>query len=126
MKHAIAAALAILALGAAPVLAQFTDVNAIIQSIGSNQFSRAAGKVAGASSARVEKLSTFLGAATAGQRLVRAETLHERDLSYLHSNLMQSPIAMQAIRASGFEVNQIVALSLDGEGSAILYADDLQ
>jgi ABC-type multidrug transport system fused ATPase/permease subunit len=125
MKRTLAAALAVLALTAAPAMAQFTDVNAIIQSIGSNEFTRAADKVSGASSARVEKLSTFLGASSAGQRLVRAEVLHERSLSRLHSNLMLSPIAMQAIRASGFEVNQIVALSLDSEGSAILYADDL-
>ncbi len=124
MKRALAA-LAVLSLTAAPAVAQFTDVNSIIRSIGSYQFSRAADKVSGASSARVEKLSTFLGASTAGQRLVRAETLYERDLAYLHSNLMLSPVAMQAIRASGFEVNQIIALSLDSEGSAILYADDL-
>ncbi len=125
MKRTLAAALAVLALTAAPAMAQFTDVNAIIQSIGTVQFSRAADKVSGASSARVERLSTFRGASSAGQRLVRAEALHERSLSRLHSNLMLSPIAMQAIRASGFEVNQIVALSLDSEGSAILYADDL-
>ena len=125
MKRTLAAALAVLALTAAPAMAQFTDVNAIIQSIGNVQFSRAADKVSGASSARVERLSSFLGASTAGQRLVRAETLHERSLARLHGNLMLSPIAMQAIRASGFEVNQIVALSLDSEGSAILSADDL-
>jgi len=125
MKRTLAAALAVLALTAAPAMAQFTDVNAIIQSIGTVQFSRAADKVSGASSARVERLSSFLGASSAGQRLVRAEVRHERSLSRLHSNLMLSPIAMQAIRASGFEVNQIVALSLDSEGSAILYADDL-
>jgi ABC-type multidrug transport system fused ATPase/permease subunit len=124
MKRTLAAALAVLVL-ATPALAQFTSVNDIIQSIGTNQFIRAVGKVSGASSARVEKLSTFLGASTAGQRLVRAETLHERGIARLHRNLMQSPIAMQAIRASGVEVNQIIALTLDSDGSAILYADDL-
>ena len=126
MKLKLAATIAVLILSVAPALAQFTDVNAIIQSIGSSEFTRAAGKVDGASSARVEKLSTFLGASTAGQRLIRAEAIYERDLNFLHSNLVMSPIAMQAIRASGFDVNNIVALSLDGEGSAILYADDLK
>ncbi len=126
MKLKLAATLAVLTLTTAPALAQFTDVNAVIQSIGSSQFTKAAGKVDGASSARVEKLSTLLGASTAGQRLIRAETIYERDLDFLHGNLQMSPIAMQAIRASGFDVNSIVALSLDGEGSAILYADDLK
>jgi len=126
MTIKLIATLAVLALVATPAQAQFTDVNAIIESIGSSQFTRAAGKVDGASSARVERLSTFLGAATAGQRLVRAETIYQRDLDFLHSNLAMSPIAMQAIRASGFDVNSIVSLSLDGDGSAILYVDDLE
>lgn len=125
MKPMLAAALAVLALGATPALAQFADVNSLVQSIGSNQFSRAADKVSGASSARVEKISTLLGASSSVQSLVRAETLYERDLSILHRNLMINPIVMQAIRGSGVEVNQIVALTLDSEGSAILYADDL-
>lgn len=125
MTHKFAAALAILALAATPAFAQFTSASQIIQSIGGNQFMRAAGKVDGASSARVEKLSTFLGAKSASQRLAVAETVYERDLDYLHRNLMMSPIATQAIRAAGFEINDIVALALDSEGSAILYADDL-
>lgn len=125
MTHKLAAALAVLTLLATPALAQFSSASEIIQSIGGNRFMRAAGKVDGASSARVERLSTFLGASSAGQRLARAEAIYERDLDYLHSNLAMSPIAMQAIRAAGFEVNDIVALVLDGEGSAILYADDL-
>jgi hypothetical protein len=108
-----------------PALAQPTDINAIIGGIGDSQFLRAAGKVDGASSARVVRLSTFMGARTAVERLARAEAIYGRDLDYLHSNLVMSPIAMQAIRASGFDVNSIVSLSLDSEGSAILYADDL-
>ena len=108
-----------------PALAQPTDINAIIGGIGDSQFTRAAGEVDGASSARVVRLSTFMGAKTAAERLARAEAIYERDLDYLHSNLVLSPIAMQAIRASGFGVNSIVSLNLDSEGSAILYADDL-
>jgi hypothetical protein len=108
-----------------PALAQPTDINAIIGGIGDSQFLRAAGKVDGASSARVVRLSTFMGARTAGERLARAEAIYERDLAYLHGNLLMSPIAMQAIRASGFAVNSIVSLSLDSEGSAFLYTDDL-
>ncbi len=125
MKLKLAATLAVLALVATPALAQFTDASSIIGSIGKNQFMRAAGKVDGASSARVVRLSTFLGASSAAQRLARAEAIYARDLAYLHGNLMLSPIATQAIRAAGFEINDIVALTLDGEGSAILYADDL-
>lgn len=127
MKIKLAAAVAILALAATPALAaQFTDAISIVGSIGKREFMRAAGKVDGASSARVEKLSTFMGASSVGQRLARAETIYLRDLEYLHRNLMMSPIANQAIRAAGFEINDIIALSLDSEGSAILYADDLK
>ncbi|MGN6486252.1 MAG: hypothetical protein ACTHLT_00340 [Devosia sp.] len=125
MKLKLAAILALSALLTAPAVAQPTDVNSIIASIGDSQFMRAAGKVDGASSARVVRLSSFMGAKTAGERLARAEAIYERDLAYLHGNLLMSPIVMQAIRASGFDVNSIVALSLDGDGSAILYADDL-
>jgi hypothetical protein len=125
MTRKFAAAIAAIAVLATPALAQFSSASDIIQSIGGNQFMRAAGKVDGASSARVERLSTFIGASSAGQRLSRAEAIYERDLDYLHANLMMSPIAMQAIRASGFDVDDIVALVLDSEGSAILYADDL-
>ena len=125
MKLKLAAIIALSSLLATPALAQFTSVNEIIASIGSSQFLRAAGKVDGASSARVVRLSTFLGAKSAGQRMARAEAIYERDLDYLHSGLVVSPIVMQAIRASGFDVNAIVALSIDGDGSAILYADDL-
>jgi hypothetical protein len=125
MIQKLAAALAVLTLLATPALAQFTSASEIIQSIGGIQFMRAAGKVDGASSARVERLSTFLGASSAGQRLARAEAIYESDLDYLHRNLAMSPIAMQAIRAAGFEVDDIIALVLDSEGSAILYADDL-
>lgn len=127
MKLKLAATLACLVLAATPALAaQFTDANAIVGSIGKNQFMRAAGKVDSASSVRVERLSTYLGASSVGQRLALAETIYERDLEYLHRNLMLNPIATQAIRASGFEINDIIALSLDSEGSAILYADDLK
>lgn len=127
MRLKLAATLSVLILAATPALAaQFTDVNSIIQSIGSGEFTRAAGNVDSASSVQVERLSTFLGASTAGQRLARAESIYERDLDYLHRNLLMNPIAMQAIRASGFDINQIVALSLDSEGSAILYGDDLK
>lgn len=125
MTRKFAAALSILSLLATPALAQFSSASEIIQSIGGTRFIRAAGKVDGASSARVERLSTFLGASSAGQRLARAEAIYERDLDYLHNNLAMSPIAMQAIRAAGFEVDDIIALVLDSEGSAILYADDL-
>jgi hypothetical protein len=125
MKLKLIAVLALSGLLATPALAQFGSVNEIIASIGTSQFLKAAGKVDGASSARVLRLSTFLGARTAGERMARAEAIYERDLDYLHSNLVVSPIVMQAIRASGFDVNSIVALSIDSEGSAILYADDL-
>jgi hypothetical protein len=125
MKLKFAAVLALGTLFAAPALAQFTDANEIISSIGTTQFQKAAGKVDAASSARVVKLSTFLGAKSAAGRLATAETIYERDLDYLHRNLLVSPIVMQAVRASGFDVNAIVAVWIDSEGSAILYADDL-
>ena len=125
MKLKFAAIIALSSLLAAPALAQSASVNEIIASIGTNQFLKAAGKVDGASSARVVRLSILLGAKSAGQRMARAEAIYERDLDYLHSNLEVSPIVMQAIRASGFDVNSIVALTIDGDGSAILYADDL-
>lgn len=125
MKLKFAAVLALSSLMAVPALAQYSSVNEIIASIGTSQFLKMAGKVDGASSARVVRLSTFLGAKSAGERMARAEAVYERDLDFLHSNLVVSPIVMQAIRASGFDVNSIVALTLDSEGSAILYADDL-
>lgn len=125
MKHKFVAALAVLAFTATPALAQFTDATSIVGSIGKSQFMRAAGKVDGASSARVVRLSSFLGASSARNRLDRAEDIYARELAYLRSNLVLSPFAMQAIRAAGFDVHDIVALSLDSDGSAILYADDL-
>lgn len=125
MKRTFAAALAVLALMSAPSQAQFTDANDIVRSIGTSQFIRAAERVSRASSARVEKLSTFFGASRASQRLIRAEALNESDLAYLRRNLMLNPIVMIAIRWAGVEVSQIVALWIDGNGAAILYADDL-
>jgi hypothetical protein len=125
MKLKFAAVLAFGSLFAAPALAQFTDANEIIASIGNSQFIKAASKVDGASSARVVRISTFLGAKSAAERMATTEAIHERDLDFLHRSLVVSPIAMQAIRASGFDVNSIVAVWIDSEGSAILYADDL-
>jgi len=125
MKLKFAAILAIASLMAAPAFAQATTVNEIIASIGTPGYMKAAGKVDGASSARVVKLSTFAGAKQAASRMAMAETIYDRELEYLHSNLQTSPIVMQAIRASGFDVNSIILATVDSEGSAILYADDL-
>lgn len=125
MKLKFVATLAVMAFAATPALAQFTDATSIIGSIGKNQFMRAAGKVDGATSARVVRLSTFMGASSARSRLDRAEDTYARRLAYLRGNLMLNPFAMQAIRAAGFSVDDIVALTLDSDGSAILYADDL-
>ena len=125
MKLKLAAILAVACLMAGPALAQATSANEIVASIGSSQFRKAADKVDGASSARVVKISTFAGAKQAASKLALAETIYERDLDYLHSNLQMSPIALQAIRAAGFDVNSIVLATVDSEGSAILYADDL-
>ena len=125
MRLKFAAILALSGLMAAPAYAQGATVNQIIASIGTTQFMKAAAKVDGASSARVVRLSTFAGAKQAASRMALVETIYERDLEFLHSNLQTSPIVMQAIRASGFDVNSIVLATIDSEGSAILYADDL-
>jgi len=125
MKLRFAAIVVLSGLIAGPALAQSFSASEIIATIGTTQFMKAAGKVDRATSARVVRLSILLGARTAGKRMARAEALYERDLDYLHSNLTISPIVMQAIRGSGFDVESIVALTIDREGSAILYADDL-
>jgi len=125
MKLRFAAIVALSGLLVGPALAQSFSASEIIATIGTTQFMKAAGKVDRASSARVVRLSILLGGKTAGKRMARAEAMYARDLDYLHSNLTISPIVMQAIRASGFDVESIVALTIDSEGSAILYADDL-
>jgi len=125
MKLQFVAIVAMSSLMAGPALAQSASATEVIATIGTSQFLKAAGKVDRASSARVIRLSILLGGKTAGKRMARAEAIYERDLEYLHSNLTISPIVMQAIRGSGFDVESIVALTIDSEGSVILYADDL-
>jgi len=126
MKRKLAIVLAFLALAATPAVAAFTSVNEIILSIGTSQFLRAAERVDSASAARVERLSTYLGAATAGPRLARVRATYARDIRYLQRNLRMNFMAMHAIRSAGLEVTDIVALTVDSDGSAILYADDLK
>lgn len=126
MKTLFSAALLVAALVAPPAMAQMMSAGQIIGTIGSSEFLEASSRVSDASSAAVVRISTFMGASYAASRIESLRDTYGRDLDYLHSNLVQSPIVMQAIRASGFSVDEIVALTVDGSGAAILYADDLK
>lgn len=126
MKTLFSAALLVATLVAPPALAQMMSAGQIVGTIGSSEFLEASSRVSDASSAAVVRISTFMGASYAASRIESVRDTYGRDLDYLHSNLVQSPIAMQAIRASGFSVDDIVALTVDGSGAAILYADDLK
>jgi hypothetical protein len=126
MKSLLTAALLVGAMATAtPVLAQMMSASQIVGSIGSSEFLESAMRVSSASSARVVRISTFMGASRAGDRMASSRSTYSSDLDYLHSNLVQSPTAMHAIRSSGFSVDDIVALTVDSSGAAILYADDL-
>lgn len=126
MKSMFTAALAVLLLSAAPALAQYRDVNAVIAGIGGSSFLSAAQKIDGASSVQVVRLSTLLGA-SGGQagRLYSVAALKQRDINYLQSSLVINPIAMTAIRNSGFSLRDIVSATMNGDNSAVIYANDL-
>lgn len=109
MKTLFSAALLVAALVAPPAMAQMMSAGQIIGTIGSSEFLEASSRVSDASSAAVVRISTFMGATYAASRIESVRDTYGRDLDYLHSNLVQSPIAMQAIRASGFSVDDIVA-----------------
>jgi hypothetical protein len=115
----------VLVLGPGGALAQFMDLNSIISGIGSTRYLKDAGRVDGASSVRVVRLSSLAGAERMAERLATAESIKARDIDYLRANLANNPIAVTAIRNFGFTLDDIVSLTLAGDGSAVLFADDL-
>ena len=114
-----------LAMGPGRALAQFMDMNEIISGIGSVRYLKDAGKVDSASSVRVVRLSSLAGAERMAGRLATAESSQHRAIDYLRGNLASNPIAVTAIRNFGFTLDNIVSLTLAGDGSAVLFADDL-
>jgi hypothetical protein len=125
MKFRFVAAFAAAALVAAPALAQFMDINAIIAGIGSSEFLDDAQDASNAAGLRVVRLSSLAGAEQSASRLYAAIELKERDVRYLQANLVINPMAMSAIRNSGVTLDQIVSLDVAGDGGGVLYANDL-
>lgn len=114
-----------LAMGPGGALAQFMDLNEIVSGIGSVRYLKDAGRVDRASSVRVVRLSSLAGAQRMAGRLATAESMQRRAIHYLQDNLASNPIALIAIRNFGFELDDIVSLTLAGDGEAVLFADDL-
>jgi hypothetical protein len=125
MKFRFVAAFAAAAMMAAPALAQFMDINAIIAGIGSSEFLDDAQDASNAAGLRVVRLSSLAGAEQSASRLYAAIELKERDVRYLQANLVINPMAMSAIRNSGVTLDQIVSLDVAGDGGGVLYANDL-
>lgn len=108
-----------------PTLAQFMDINSIIAEIGGTEFLDDASDVDGASAVRVVRLSSLAGAEQSAGRLANARSLKSRDIDYLQGSLIINPIALTAIRNANVSLDQIVSLTMSGDGAAVLYADDL-
>jgi hypothetical protein len=125
MKFRFAAALAAAALMASPALAQYMDINSIIDGIGSSEFLDDAQAASDAAGLRVVRLSSLAGAEQSAARLYAAIDLKQRDVYYLQGNLIINPMAMSAIRNSGVSLDQIVSLDVAGDGGGVLYANDL-
>ena len=126
MKSRFTAALAVLLLSVAPAVAQYRDVNSAIAGIGGSAFLTAAANVHDASAVRVVRLSTLTGASSGqASRLYSAMSFKQRDIDYLQSALVINPIAMTAIRNSGFSLRDIVSATMNGDNSAVIYANDL-
>lgn len=127
MHGSLRAAVVAIALvaGASPVLAQFMDINTIVSGIGSTRFLHDAANVDDASSVRVVRLSSLAGAARSAGRVADVAAQKSRDIDYLHGSLIINPIAVFAIRNSGVALDDIISLTLEGDGGAVLYANDL-
>ncbi len=127
MKSKLLGAFAVVALAVAPtaVTAQFMSFLEIVQGIGNDKFLRDAGRVDVSPAVRVVRLSTLAGASYGPGRLDDALYYKQTDVAYLQNNLLNNPIAMTAIRNAGVYLEQIVSLTVAGDGSAVLYADDL-
>ncbi len=108
-----------------PSVAQFMDINSIIAEIGSTEFLDDAADVDGASAVRVVRLSSLAGARQSAGRLANARSLKARNIDYLQGSLIINPIAVTAIRNANVGLDQIVSLSMSGDGAAVLFADDL-
>lgn len=127
MKSPFAAAFVALLLAAAPsaVLAQFMDINTIVSGIGGSKFLHDAANVDDASSVRVVRLSSLAGAEQSAARVAAVAVQKSRDINYLHGSLIINPVAVFAIRNSGVGLDDIISLTLEGDGGATLYANDL-
>lgn len=125
MKIHLLAAAFVLAAGPALADPPFIDANDAIASIGTNSFFRMAGDAGDASSVRVVRLSSLLGGASQAQRLAAVRAQKARAIDYLQGQLAFNQPAAFAIRNSGFDLGDIVAVTIDGRGAAVVYADDL-
>jgi hypothetical protein len=127
MTRLLASLLLIVGLCAAPgaVQAQFMDMNGIVSSIGSRGFLDAVERLGSSSDVRVVRLSTLAGAAQSRERLARMVAMKPRDVDYLQSTVRLNRLAVWAVRNAGVGIEQIVALSVSGDGAAVLFADDL-
>ena len=105
--------------------AQFMDMNSIVSSIGSRDYLDAVERLGSTSDVRVVRLSTLAGAAQSRERLARLVAGKPRDIDYLQSTVRLNRLAVWAVRNAGVGIEQIVALSVSGDGAAVLFADDL-
>lgn len=126
MKSRFAVFAAVLLMAVPQVaVAQYMDINTIIAGIGGSKFLRDAERADSASGLRVVRLSTLAGAELNASRLYAAVEMKERDIRFLHSNLVINPLAMGAIRNAGVSLDQIVSVEVYGDGGGVMFANDL-
>lgn len=127
MKSRFVAALATALVMAAPQLAQaqFMDIVQIIGGIGGTKFLRDADRASDASGLRVVRLSSLAGAELNAGRMGIAREMKALDIAYLQGNLILNPMAMTAIRNSGYILEQMVSVDIARDGGGVIYADDL-
>lgn len=126
MKSRFAVLAAVLLMAVPQVaVAQYMDINTIIAGIGGSKFLRDAERADSASGLRVVRLSTLAGAELNASRLYAAVEMKERDIRFLHSNLVINPLAMGAIRNAGVSLDQIVSVEVYGDGGGVMFANDL-
>lgn len=114
-----------LGLTALPAAAQYMDLNTIVMNVGSNSFLHSVEVVSEAASVRVQRLSTLTVGPDTANWVDEQLAPQERYIRYLQRSLALNPAAMMAMRNSGVDLDQIVAVDALGDNTAVIYANDL-
>jgi len=114
-----------LGLTALPAAAQYMDLNTIVMNVGSNSFLHGVEVVSEAASVRVQRLSTLTVGPDTASWVDEQLAPQERYIRYLQRSVALNPAAMMAVRNSGVDLDQIVAVDALGDNAAVIYANDL-